>query len=121
MKVLSSILAALAIVTMFSMPAQAADSQCAVHYTRTACAGQEAVSYKKCDGKQSCVKHKKADSLEACQKAAMKSCRNRRLNITKSKVITATWKGEAITAPGGAEDFCTEYPKKDVEFNKCDQ
>jgi hypothetical protein len=117
------ILAAAAFLAMavFSNIPQAETTDCAVHYTRTACTGQEATSYKKCDGNQSCVKYKKADSLEACQQKAMKSCRNRRLNITKTKVITARWQGAAIKAPGGAEDFCQEYPKKNEEFNKCDQ
>ena len=29
-------------------------ADCVVHFKRTACAGQEAESYKKCDGKQEC-------------------------------------------------------------------
>ena len=32
------------------------DSGCAVHYVRTACQGQEAVSFKKCDGQAECDK-----------------------------------------------------------------
>lgn len=100
--------------------AEASTTDCAVHYTRTACPGQEATSYKKCDGNQSCVKHKEADSAEACQKKAMKSCRNRRLNITKLKVITATWQGQAIKSPAGNEDFCLDYEKRAEEFNHCD-
>ncbi len=111
--------AALAVAVMLSWTPTDARAECAVSYTRTACPGQEATSYKKCGGNQSCVKTKKADSLEACQAAAMKSCRNRRLNITKFKVITATWNGNAIKAPGGSEDFCVEYPKKNEEFNHC--
>jgi hypothetical protein len=35
-------------------------TDCAVHYTRTACTGQEAISYKKCDGEQSSIKYKPA-------------------------------------------------------------
>ena len=95
-------------------------TDCAVSYTRTSCPGQEATSYKKCKGNQSCVKYKKVASAEACQVAAMKSCRNRRLNITKNKVITAMFKGAAITSPSGKADFCQDYPKRDVEFNHCD-
>ncbi|MBF0472096.1 MAG: hypothetical protein HQL48_12075 [Gammaproteobacteria bacterium] len=94
-------------------------TDCAVHYTRTACAGQEAISYKKCNGEQSCVKYKAADSLEACQKAAMKACANDRLDITKMKVITATYQGQPITSATGADDFCLEYPNRDTELNKC--
>ena len=105
-------------------PAQAtelaATSECAVHYTRTACPGQEETSYKKCDGQQSCVKHKEAASLEACQAKAVKSCRNRRLNITKLKVITATWQGQPIQSASGNDDFCLDYEKRDEEFNRCD-
>ena len=95
-------------------------TDCAVSYTRTACPGEEGTSYLKCDGKQSCVKYKEADSLAACQQAAMKSCRNRRLNITKSKVITATFQGQAIQSPSGKDDFCLDYEKRAEEFNHCD-
>ena len=105
-------------------PAQAAEaaapSQCAVNYTRTACPGQEAISYKKCDGQQSCVKYKKADSLAACQAKAVRSCRNRRLNITKNKVISATWMGRPIKSASGKDDFCLDYEKRAEEFNRCD-
>lgn len=94
-------------------------TDCAVHYTRTACAGQEAVSYKKCGGEQSCTKYKPADSLAACQDAAVNSCKNKRLDITKLKVITATYKGQAIQTTSGKDDFCLDYPNKDTEFNKC--
>ncbi|MGH1378373.1 MAG: hypothetical protein ACRBB3_06085 [Alphaproteobacteria bacterium] len=105
---------------VFSAQASAEEErQCAVHYTRTACPGEEETSFKKCDGNASCVKHKKATTLEECQAAATKSCRNRRLNITKSKVITATWKGEAIQSVAGNDDFCLTYEKRDEEFNHC--
>jgi hypothetical protein len=98
----------------------AATSECAVHYTRTACPGQEATSYKKCGGTQSCVKQKKASTMEACQARAVKSCGNRRLNITKSKVITAKWQGKAIKSKSGNDDFCKDYAKRAQEFNRCD-
>ncbi len=94
-------------------------TDCAVHYTRTACAGQEAISYKKCGGEQSCTKYKPADSLAACQAAALKSCKNKRLDITKMKVITAKYKGQPIKTTTGKDDFCLDYPNKDTEFNKC--
>ena len=116
--------AAVGVVMIGLTPAQAAEtastSDCAVHYTRTACPGQEATSYKKCDGQQSCVKYKEADSLEACQEKAVKSCRNRRLNITQLKVITAKWQGQAIQSPSGNDDFCVDYAKRAEEFNRCD-
>ena len=100
--------------------AQAAEvTDCAVHYTRTACPGQEATSYKKCGGEQSCVKYKKAATMEACQAAATKSCRNRRLNITKNKVINAEFQGQRIQTANGNDDFCLEYEKRAEEFNQC--
>ena len=115
--------AAAAVLMMASGSAQAAEvastTQCAIHYTRTACPGQEATSFKKCDGEQSCVKYKEADSMEACQAAAVKSCRNRRLNITKLKVITAKWQGQAIQSASGSDDFCLDYEKREAEFNRC--
>ena len=98
----------------------ASTPRCEVHYTRTACPGQEEISYKKCDGEQSCVKYKEVDSVEACQAAATKSCRNRRLNITKMKVITAKFDGQAIQTPSGKDDFCLDYKKRAQEFNQCD-
>ena len=94
--------------------------ECIVKYERTACAGQEAISYKKCGGEKTCVKKKRAKDEAKCKKAATKSCKNKRLDITKSKVITATWNGKKLLTDSGKADFCLEYDKKDVEFNKCD-
>lgn len=116
-KVVGTIIAMGIMLSSFS--AQAGD--CAVHYTRTACPGQEAVSYKKCDGKQECTKNKAAGSVEECRKVATKSCSNSRLDITKSKVITAMYKGKPIQTASGKDDFCLEYEKKDAEFNQCDK
>jgi hypothetical protein len=65
-------------------------AKCMVKYNRTACSGQEAVSYKKCKGKKECEKKKPAKDLAGCQKAARKACKNTRFDITKSKVVTAT-------------------------------
>ncbi|MBF0454096.1 MAG: hypothetical protein HQL72_04665 [Magnetococcales bacterium] len=78
-----------------------ASAECTVDYTRTACKGQEAISYKKCDGKQSCQKVKEADSLHACWQAALKSCNNGRLDITKYKKITATYNGQQLIGGHG--------------------
>ncbi len=118
MKKFALLLAAAAILS-FNVAIAEEKTDCAVHYTRTACEGQEAVSYKKCDGEQSCTKYKPADSLEACQAAAMKSCKNKRLDITKMKVITATYKGQPIQTTSGKDDFCLDYPNRDTELNKC--
>lgn len=108
-----------AIILSFNAIQAEEKTDCAVNYTRTACAGQEAISYKKCGGEQSCTKYKPADSLEACQQAALKSCKNKRLDITKKKVITATYKGQPIQSKTGKDDFCLDYPNKDNEFNQC--
>jgi hypothetical protein len=101
------------------------DSGCVVHYVRTACQGQEAVSFKKCDGKAECEKTKPADSPEACASAALKSCANSRLDITKYKVITAQYNGQALSGgfdvEGNADpaglNFCD---KNRPDLNQCD-
>ena len=43
--------------------------------------------------RRECEKSKPADSAEACSAAALKSCDNSRLDITKYKVITAKFNG----------------------------
>jgi len=92
------------------------EGDCIVHYVRTACEGQEETSYKKCDGQQECDKAKEAASVEECQAAALKS-----LDITKSKVITATYKGEAIKPDAESDnmDFCLNYENREAEYNQC--
>lgn len=92
---------------------------CEIKYTRTACPGKEKISYKKCKGKQKCSKFKEADSAQQCADMAVKSCRNKRLTITKSKVINAEFDGNPINASNGSDDFCTVYEKATEEFNKC--
>ena len=82
----------------FAGTVPADESGCVVHYVRTACQGQEAVSFKKCDGQAECDKTKDADSSEACSAAALKSCANSRLDITKYKVITAKYNGEDLAS-----------------------
>ena len=98
---------------------------CVVHYVRTACQGMEAESFKKCDGQAECEKSKPADSAEACSAAALKSCDNSRLDITKYKVITAKFNGEYLVggfdATGNPDpngwNFCAgDRP----DLNKCD-
>ena len=52
---------------------------CEIHFTRTACPGQEATSYSKCDGKQSCAETHPAASVADCKTMAMAACENKRL------------------------------------------
>lgn len=92
---------------------------CEIQYTRTSCPGKEKISYKKCKGQQSCSKFKETADAEACKTAAVASCRNKRLTVTKSKVINAVYDGTALKASNGSDDFCTVYEKADAEFNKC--
>lgn len=92
---------------------------CEIQYTRTSCPGKEKISYKKCKGQQSCSKFKETADAAACKKAAVASCRNKRLTVTKSKVIKAVYDGAALKASNGSDDFCTVYEKADAEFNKC--
>ena len=99
--------------------AEETGGDCDLTYTRTACTGKEAESYAKCDGKQSCTKHVAAATEAACAEAAVKACSNDRLEITKSKVITAKYKGKALKSKGGKDDMCLDYPKRDTEFNQC--
>jgi hypothetical protein len=92
---------------------------CEIQYTRTACPGKEDVSYKKCDGKQSCSKFKEAADAAQCRVLATQSCANKRLSITKSKVINARFDDQQISTDSGNADFCTEYENRDAEFNHC--
>jgi hypothetical protein len=93
---------------------QAASAACIVHYNRTACPGREAESYSKCNGTKECDKEDSAAvSLKACEQAAAAACANTRLQITKSKVITAKFNGKALR--GGANFCASNRP----DFNKC--
>jgi hypothetical protein len=94
-------------------------TDCKIVYTRTACPGQEAESYKKCDGQKSCAKFVAAATEQECQVAAVAACANDRLTITQSKVITATFKGKALKTKAGKDDMCLDYSKRDTEFNQC--
>lgn len=97
----------------------ASAGDCAVRYNRTACKGQEAVSYLKCKGEKECAQSKEAASVAACQEIAAKACANDRLDITKSKIITAAFDGKAIKSASGKDDFCIDYVNKSKEFNQC--
>jgi hypothetical protein len=99
--------------------ASAEDKACAITYTRAACPGQEAESYKKCDGKQSCTVSVEASSAEQCLEAATAACANDRPTITKSKKITAKYQGKAVKPKGGKDDVCLAYAKRAVEFDQC--
>jgi len=99
--------------------AEAEGTDCDITYTRTACPGQEAESYKKCDGKQSCTKHVAAASEALCLDAALQACSNDRLDVTQSKVINAKFKGKALKSKSGSDDVCLDYAKRDAEFNQC--
>jgi hypothetical protein len=84
---------------------------CAVDYTRTACAGKEAESFAKCDGKKNCVKTSPADTAQACQDVALKACANDRLDVTQSKEIKASFNGQALKSASGKDDFCADYAR----------
>ncbi len=100
--------------TFFSTAATTAIAgDCVISVTRTACPGKEAESYKKCDGKQSCEELKETASAEACAKEALKACDNARVEITKSKVITASFDGASVQ---GGKNFCEDNRP---DFNKC--
>jgi hypothetical protein len=92
---------------------------CAITYTRIACPGQEAESYKKCDGKQSCTVNVEASSANQCIEAAVAACANDRTTITKSKKVTAKYQGKAVKPKGGKDDVCLSYPKRTEEFDQC--
>lgn len=121
MKLVTSLLG-LALASSFALTsaAHAEDkAACAIKYTRTACAGQETESYKKCDGKASCVKQEAATSADQCKAAAVAACSNDRLTVTASKVINASYEGKPLKSASGKDDFCADYPKRAQEYDQC--
>ncbi|MBF0125888.1 MAG: hypothetical protein HQM02_01625 [Magnetococcales bacterium] len=119
-----SSLALFSALMVLGMAGAATAGDCVISYTRTACAGQEATSYAKCDGKQGCDKDKEATTQEACAAEAAKACPNDRTDITKSKIIKAKFKGAALV--GGFNDAGAADPKganfcdgARADFNKC--
>ncbi len=97
---------------------------CTIDYTRIACKGKEADSYKKCDGKANCSVKKAAASKNECIDLAKKSCDNDRTDITKYKGIAATFGTEKLVggfdaqgkAAAGGLNFCgADRP----DMNKC--
>lgn len=104
---MKTVLRRLAIALIFSttLIAQVAIAgECVITTTRTACPSQEAVSYSKCPGGvQTCSTTSQTDNAAACEAAAVTSCTNLRLTITKYKKITATFEGQDFSQ---GEDFC---------------
>jgi len=108
-----------AVLLFMAAAGTAVAGECAIEYVRTACPGQEAESFSKCGGKQSCVLPEAAESAQACQAAALTACANDRLLITKSKVVRANFDGKAVMSASGKEDFCADYAKRATEFDQC--
>ena len=107
-------------------PAPAAAGTCVAHIKRTACKGQAAESYKKCDGKRECdspVEGAIASADKCAEAVAKRDCPNSRTNVTFSKVVTVTFDGKPVTVDG-EKDMCfsKHYPKEQraKEFARCD-
>lgn len=93
---------------------------CEIEVSRDACPGNEALSYKKCDGKKACVETVKAADAAACKQAAIAACEVFRPGITKSKSITSVkFDGTPLKPDGKDPDFCKAYPKRAAEYGKC--
>ena len=116
MKTTLFILSALLLSTSASL---AVAGSCEIKYTRAACPGKEAESFKKCDGKASCIKTVVADSAEVCRTKAAAACANDRIDITKSKIINALFDGKPVMGKTGGADHCQDYAAKAEEFNQC--
>lgn len=88
--------------------------KCVLDVTREACAGKEKESFAKCpNGTKQCTEDKEATSEKDCAKKALKACDNARTDVTKSKIITASFDGKPVD---GGKNFCTtDRP----DFNKC--
>ena len=72
-------------------------ADCVVHVKRAACAGQERILQER-DGAAECdTAEAEAASEAACAKVAAGHCDNKRLDVTKSKVVTATFKATPLT------------------------
>lgn len=106
---------ALAALFSLSFASNALSYECIININRTACPGKEAESYSKCGGAKSCDKEDGASTEAACIAAAKSNCPNSRLDITKSKVVKARFKGKSLKGPFGGS-FCA--PNR-PDFNKC--
>jgi len=114
---------------MIVLTQNAMAGSCELTVTRIACSdATKADSFKKCDESGKDIKMKKLSEdkcLESfdvkkesdCIKKAMTRCENGRLDITKSKAITATFDGKSIE---NSKDFCDTKPPR-TDFNKCDK
>ncbi len=103
------------------LPVSVLAGTCEMHVTRTACPGKEDISYKKCNGKQSCTETEDAGTAEQCMALAVQACANARFSITKSKVVTAKFDGKEIKNKSGKTDFCLDYENRAAEFEQCDK
>jgi hypothetical protein len=108
-----------------AVAAPASAATCVAHVKRTACKGQSVESYKKCAGKQECdvpLETAATSAADCAEKVAKRDCPNTRLEITHSKVVTATFDGKPVTVEGQT-DVCmtTLFPKaqRDKEFGVC--
>lgn len=100
--------------------AAALAGNCEIVVSRDACPGKEALSFKKCDGKKVCSEFVEAADASACKQAAVAACEVFRPGITKSKSVTSVkFDGTAVKPDGKSPDFCTGYPKRAAEYNKC--
>ena len=100
--------------------ATALAGNCEIVVSRDACPGKEALSFKKCDGKKVCSEFVEAADAAACKQAAVAACEVFRPGITKSKSVTSVkFDGAAVKSDGKSPDFCTDYPKRAAEYNKC--
>jgi hypothetical protein len=110
MKIRNLVLAAVCLMAF----SEVAFAGCVIHYNRTACPGQEKVSYSKCNGTKECDKEDtSAVSLAACEQATAAACANTRLTITKSKIVTGKFNGTALR---GGSNFCASNRP---DFNQC--
>ncbi len=90
---------------------------CVLKVTRVACSRDtEKESFKKCDGRATCLEQKKTGSEAACEKEALKACENLgdRQQYTKSKTVTAKYRGKDIA---GGNSVCDENRP---DFNNCE-
>ncbi len=94
-------LVALCLMTMSLASAYA--GECVIHTTRYACPGQEAESYSKCNGKQSCDQTQEAANVDACAALSLQACANKRYTVTKYKSVTSKFDGKPVS---GGIDFC---------------
>lgn len=96
-------------VLLVGMQSHAA-GKCVMHVVREACPGKEGQSYTKCGDKKECDQAIEATSEKDCAKKARKECDNARVDITKSKAITAIFDGKPVEA---GKNFCAaDAPSK---------